>query len=265
MPFSPPRRTARARTAICCGAPTRFADAGCRREGNVLSLPGGKPFEIEFLDATPSLQPHTQPYVQRISGCSVSGRASRIVDAAQYQRRENEYDFDMVSRRYGAALDAGRSAATDLHVRAARDQRHENLAGIADPAATRSSRGRRRQDARELRIACRGPRPGAARRALLGADVVRRSPPARLLGPVSAARPRCRNTIAACRLIWWHDEEKAGASGRQDEPHRGRGSWSAAGDPAGRGIGASRLRHVGVLPQSVIHGGSTPHCSWLPI
>ena len=34
-------------------------EAGCKRDGNVLRLPDGKPFEVEFLDFSGSLQPHT--------------------------------------------------------------------------------------------------------------------------------------------------------------------------------------------------------------
>ena len=53
-------RTARARTARCCAGPTQLLrEAGCKREGNVLRLPSGEPLEIEFLDFSGSLQPHT--------------------------------------------------------------------------------------------------------------------------------------------------------------------------------------------------------------
>ena len=70
-------------------------EAGCKREGNVLKLPDGKPFEIEFLDFQASLQPHTQPFQANLKRLGIEAR-SRIVDAAQYQRRMDEFDFDMV-------------------------------------------------------------------------------------------------------------------------------------------------------------------------
>ena len=71
-------------------------EAGCKRDGNVLKLPDGKPFEIEFLDFQASLQPHTQPFQANLKRLGIEAR-SRIVDAAQYRRRMEEFDFDMAS------------------------------------------------------------------------------------------------------------------------------------------------------------------------
>ena len=68
-------------------------EAGCKREGNVLRLPSGKPFEIEFLDFSPALQPHTQPFQANLKRLGIEAR-SRIVDPAQYQRRMDEFDFE---------------------------------------------------------------------------------------------------------------------------------------------------------------------------
>ena len=90
-------------------------EAGCKREGSVLKLPNGQPFEIEFLDFQPSLQPHTQPFQANLKRLGIEAR-SRIVDAAQYQRRMDEFDFDMASRALGGSLDAGRQPAHRLRL-----------------------------------------------------------------------------------------------------------------------------------------------------
>ena len=83
QPPAPRRRS-------CCARPAASATA------TSLKLPGGKPFEIEFLDFQPALQPHTQPYQANLKRLGIEAR-SRIVDAAQYRRRLEEFDFDMAT------------------------------------------------------------------------------------------------------------------------------------------------------------------------
>ncbi|MBX3536872.1 MAG: ABC transporter substrate-binding protein [Chelatococcus sp.] len=108
-------------------------DAGCKREGNVLRLPNGKPFEIEFLDFTPSLQPHTQPFQANLKRLGINAR-SRIVDASQYSRRLNDFDFDIVSGALGGSLTPGDSLRVVYGTDAARTSGSRNLSGIANPA-----------------------------------------------------------------------------------------------------------------------------------
>ena len=129
-------------------------EAGCKREGGALRLPNGQPFRIEFLDFQPSLQPHTQPFQANLKRLGIDA-FSRIVDAAQYQRRMDEYDFDMASR----ALSAPRPRATACA--SSTDRRPQtpgsrNIAGIDDPAVDalidKIANAKSRQ---ELNIACR--------------------------------------------------------------------------------------------------------------
>ncbi|HEV2558355.1 MAG TPA: extracellular solute-binding protein [Microvirga sp.] len=107
--------------------------AGCRREGNALRLPNGAPFEIEFLDSSAFLQPHTQPFQANLKRLGIEAR-SRIVDAAQYQRRLDEFDFDMTSRALVGVSTPGDSLRVVFGSEAARTTGSRNLAGIADPA-----------------------------------------------------------------------------------------------------------------------------------
>lgn len=110
-----------------------FRAAGCKRDGSVLKLPNGKPFEIEFLDSTPALQPHTQPFQANLKRLGINA-TSRLVDAAQYQRRLDEFDFDVASR----ALTGSAIPSDTLRIvygsEAARTRGSRNLAGISDPA-----------------------------------------------------------------------------------------------------------------------------------
>jgi microcin C transport system substrate-binding protein len=106
--------------------------AGCKRDGAVLKLPNGKPFEIEFLDFQASLQPHTQPFQANLKRLGINAH-SRIVDAAQYQRRMDDFDFDMASRNMFGGSTPGDGLRVVYGSQAARTPGSRNLAGIADP------------------------------------------------------------------------------------------------------------------------------------
>ena len=106
--------------------------AGCKREGAVMRLPNGKPFEIEFLDSNPALHPHTQPFIANLKRLGIEGRL-RTVDPAQYQRRTNEFDFDIVSLALGGSQIPGDTLRLVMGSEAARTPGSRNYAGIADP------------------------------------------------------------------------------------------------------------------------------------
>lgn len=130
-------------------------EAGCKREGGVLNLPNGQPFRIEFLDSSGFLQPHTQPFQANLKRLGIDA-FSRIVDAAQYQRRMDEYDFDMASRNLVIGSTPGDSLRVVYDSASGKAPGSRNIAGINDPAvdalvekiATAKSR-------QELNIACR--------------------------------------------------------------------------------------------------------------
>ncbi|MFC5391266.1 extracellular solute-binding protein [Bosea vestrisii] len=107
--------------------------AGCKRDGNVLKLPSGQPFEIEFLDSTPSLQPHTQPFQANLKRLGINA-TSRIVDGAQYQRRLDEFDFDMISRAMTGSAIPSDTMRVIYGSEAAKTRGSRNVGGIADPA-----------------------------------------------------------------------------------------------------------------------------------
>jgi microcin C transport system substrate-binding protein len=129
--------------------------AGCKREGGVLKLPGGQPFTIEFLDFQSALQPHTQPFQSNLKRLGIDAR-SRIVDAAQYQRRMDDFDFDMASRNLGSSGTPGDGLRIVYSSQAAQTPGSRNIAGIADPAVDvlieRIAQAKSRAD---LVIACR--------------------------------------------------------------------------------------------------------------
>ncbi|SIQ11088.1 extracellular solute-binding protein [Bosea sp. TND4EK4] len=107
--------------------------AGCKRDGNVLKLPNGQPFEIEFLDSSPALQPHTQPFQANLKKLGIKA-TSRLVDPAQYQRRTQEFDFDIVSQALSGSAIPSDSLRIVYGSQAAKTPGSRNLAGIASPA-----------------------------------------------------------------------------------------------------------------------------------
>ena len=74
-----------------------FAAAGCKRKDDALLLPDGKPLEFEFLDFSSLLERHTQPFIKNLKLLGVNARM-RVVDAAQFKQRLDEFDFDIVRR-----------------------------------------------------------------------------------------------------------------------------------------------------------------------
>ncbi|GEO15934.1 extracellular solute-binding protein [Microvirga aerophila] len=130
-------------------------EAGCKRDGGVLKLPNGQPFTIEFLDFQSALQPHTQPFQANLKRLGIEAR-SRIVDAAQYQRRMDDYDFDMASRALGGSSTPGDSLRIVYGSQAATTPGSRNVAGVMDPAVDalveRIAQAKTRD---ELTIACR--------------------------------------------------------------------------------------------------------------
>lgn len=110
-----------------------FKEAGCAREGTTLLLPGGKPFEIEFLDNDPVFEPIVQPFIKNLGLLGIRAR-QRVVDASQYQARVRDFDFDLTIRASGADPTPGPEIRETYGSRAAAAKGSSNLAGISDPA-----------------------------------------------------------------------------------------------------------------------------------
>jgi len=194
-------------------ADTLLREAGCKREGNVLKLPNGKPFEIEFLDFQAALQPHTQPFQANLKRLGIEAR-SRIVDAAQYRRRMEEFDFDMATMALGGSMTPGDALRVVFSSQAAATPGSRNIAGIADPAIDALIGEITQADTRaKLNVACRA------------LDRVLRS--GRYMIPMwyrseeyvaywdMFSRPAVKPKYASgAPGTWWYDPEKAKAIGR---------------------------------------------------
>ncbi len=106
--------------------------AGCRRENGWLLLPDGKPFDIEFLDYSAALQPHTEPFQTNLKRLGITSQ-SRIVDAAQFKNRLDSFEFDMVTRAMGGSFTPGDELRNLYSSAAATTPGSHNITGLADP------------------------------------------------------------------------------------------------------------------------------------
>jgi microcin C transport system substrate-binding protein len=110
-----------------------LSEAGCKRAGTALTLPDGKPFEIEFLDFDNALEPHTAPFIKNLKLLGIEARY-RVVDAAQYKRRLDDFDYDIVTSRFGLGLTPGEGMRSTFGSEAASLPGSHNISGIANKA-----------------------------------------------------------------------------------------------------------------------------------
>ncbi len=106
--------------------------AGCKRVGEAMMLPNGKPLTIEFLDSNSALQPHIMPFIQNLGKLGIQANM-RIVDAAQYKSRTDAFDFDVVTTASGGSTTPGADLRVAFTSAAAAQNASRNLAGISDP------------------------------------------------------------------------------------------------------------------------------------
>jgi microcin C transport system substrate-binding protein len=93
----------------------------------------GEPFSVEFLADDPATERFVlfyKPSLQRI-GMTVN---VRVVDAAQYENRLRQWDFDIITASWGESLSPGNEQRGYWSSRAADQPGSRNLIGIKNPA-----------------------------------------------------------------------------------------------------------------------------------
>jgi microcin C transport system substrate-binding protein len=108
-------------------------EAGCKRNGRVLLLPDGKPLQIEFLENDTVFTPHTQPFQANLRRLGIN-TSIRVVDAAQYKRRVDNFDYDMLVSARGGSTTPGDGLRNFYSSQAAKMNGSRNFIGLADPA-----------------------------------------------------------------------------------------------------------------------------------
>jgi microcin C transport system substrate-binding protein len=92
----------------------------------------GQPFEFEILLDDPQVERITLPFVQNLARIGVTAHV-RTVDTAQYQRRLDTFDFDMVVVVFPQSLSPGNEQREFFGSPAADAQGSRNVLGIKSP------------------------------------------------------------------------------------------------------------------------------------
>ena len=103
------------------------------KESNVLRNKDGDALSIEFLIVAPAFQRVIQSYVGNLKQLGVK-TSIRLVDSAQYQKRLETFDFDVVISSFGQSESPGNEQRFYWGSEAADTDGSRNLAGIKNPA-----------------------------------------------------------------------------------------------------------------------------------
>lgn len=106
--------------------------AGCARKNGVMLLPDGQPLTFEFLEYQPALEKLVLPFIKNLKLIGVDATL-RFVDSAQYKRRLDEFDFDVMSIRFTMVHSPGDDLRAFIGSKAATASGSQNYAGVADP------------------------------------------------------------------------------------------------------------------------------------
>jgi microcin C transport system substrate-binding protein len=182
--------------------------AGCTRKDGALRLPDGQPFAFEILEYNSSLERLTQPFIKNLKLIGVNATL-RFVDSAQYKRRLDDFDFDVMSANWRMTYSPGDDLRAFISAGAASTAGSQNYAGVVDPvvdalidvASHANSRAELQTAIRALdRVLLAGrywiPMYGLHAHRLAFWDVFGR--------PERA--PKFDPGVSSC---WWWDEEKA--------------------------------------------------------
>ena len=181
-------RTSAASSAASC-APSASPR---RRRRTCCATPAGDVLTAEFLLDSPDFERIVLPYVQNLQKLGIKASV-RMVDSAQYKRREDGHDYDIIVDTFAPVELARQRAARFLGLSRGRPDGSRNTAGIKNPAIDKLidkivfSTGPRRSRRRDARTRSR-----AAVELLRGAALALSFRAAGQLGHLRAPGRRCR-------------------------------------------------------------------------
>jgi microcin C transport system substrate-binding protein len=130
-------------------------EAGWKADGGVRRNAKGETLTIEFLENDPVFERIMTPYVRNLKLLGIQATV-RLIDEAQYQRRLEDYDFDMIVSRFVPPLTPGVELRLFFGSEAAKNKGSYNLAGVDLPAVDKLiDKAIRAQDREELKAVCR--------------------------------------------------------------------------------------------------------------
>jgi microcin C transport system substrate-binding protein len=93
----------------------------------------GEPFEFEVLSYSSALERIAVPWARNLEKLGIHARL-RTTDQALYQKRGDEFDFDVVVQSYSSSQTPGNELVERFTSGAANEKGSDNLAGVRDPA-----------------------------------------------------------------------------------------------------------------------------------
>jgi microcin C transport system substrate-binding protein len=102
------------------------------RDRKLTNTETGEVMEIEFLLVAPAFERIIGPVVQNMKRLGI-GAKIRIVDPAQYEKRTEDFDFDMIVDSRGQSLSPGNEQRNHWSSQAADIAGTTNVAGVKDP------------------------------------------------------------------------------------------------------------------------------------
>ena len=102
------------------------------RDMKLVNRATGEPFEFEILLDDPGFERITLPFTKNLEHLGIRARP-RTVDPAQYEKRVEHFDFDMIVKVWGQSLSPGNEQVDYWTSERASVPGSENLAGIQDP------------------------------------------------------------------------------------------------------------------------------------
>ena len=132
-PYLPPEADGSGQDrALLRRANTLLLAAGCKRQEAALMLPDGRPFDLEFLYDESGFLPHTQAFIENLNQLGINARI-RLVDAAQYKLRIDDFDFDVIVERMTMFYSPGEELRGLFGSESASIHGSRNITEIADP------------------------------------------------------------------------------------------------------------------------------------
>ncbi|MDP9137135.1 MAG: extracellular solute-binding protein, partial [Pseudomonadota bacterium] len=130
-------------------------EAGWKAEGGVRRNAKGEALKIEFLENDPVFERIMTPYVRNLRVLGIEANV-RLIDEAQFQRRLEDYDYDMIVSRFSLPLTPGVELRGFFGADAAKNKGSYNLAGMSIPAVDKLiDKIIMAADREELKAACR--------------------------------------------------------------------------------------------------------------
>ncbi len=103
------------------------------KDGTLVNAETGEPFTFEILARTRAQERLLLTYARALKQVGIDARI-RQVDSAQYQRRKQTFDFDMIPNYWGASLSPGNEQSFRWGTKAAKTEGSLNLPGVENDA-----------------------------------------------------------------------------------------------------------------------------------